>query len=155
MRFQHEKEEVLIEYHEERIAIIKGKLRDKEWIQKHALLWQVANDGKLIICDATGLSEDDVYAVSSAYYVQFKVDGLSQFQFEKIMDGIDEILEAEGFEIDLGLSQFNVCLKEYKFVYYKDNKTSIEVDFSSRTCERVATGKMVPEYKERCKLFAA
>jgi len=155
MQFEHEKLQETIEYHQKRIEIIKGQLMDKEYLQKHAIIWQLTNDGVLIICDITGISKDDVYVSTTTSFVQFKVDGLSQFQFDNIMDGIDDILESEGFKLMPDMCRFLEYSNTYSFVYRNDDGVTLDVDFSSRTCNRVETGKMVPEIKQVCNLFAA
>ena len=153
-RFKHEEIEANIKRAERDIKRYKAELSNIDKQQFAATVWQVATEGELIILDVTQRSAKDLYTDKWSDTVKFKIDGITQWQFEEIMDEFDYMLEAEGFVLDMDRSRFCEWSRSYDFEYWKDNKM-IRIEFASKSCKQVATGRMIAEKKSVCALFAA
>lgn len=135
--FPHEQTERALQHAYQDIAILKQQLQDKANRQLRSVSWEIE--------------------VLHAYYpvVVFSYNSgctivvqkaLTPNAYEQLLEDVEDILYDNGYEYDDNIEQTD---RTTYFLHRTTNQT-YWIAFKSAVCEKIPTGKLVPEYKQDC-----
>lgn len=140
-KFGHETLISNIEYHQEAIIECKNNLRDKKYLNKKAVLWE--------------LNELEhyypMYGYTSGDSISYSVNQkITPDTFDKLFADIEEILEVNGYQ-PLTEDDVYPYYKEKDYYFYIKGKGDfIKFKINSGVCSKIKTGKMVAEEITDC-----
>ena len=147
MKFHHEKLKEDNRLFEDVIQSNKREMKDKSFADITALCWEICD-----YWESCEIGEANFYKTSVDLFVDRP---LTPAQWDEVMSDIDDILIAKAFKLDASRSS-SFTTNRWNLVYIQktfDKIETIRIEIMSNNCERIQTGRLVPEYEVRCGLI--
>ena len=144
MLFYHEELDMIIKHTQRQLTRLL-KQRKQADFGRASVLWDMAQS----------LPAASKYWNSARSLRVYLQGSFSIFAFDKLLDELDCIAEAAGYEFDCNLTRYSTWDNQYVLYYGNKEGKDLTLYIASSSCKSVPTGKMIPETKTQCNMVTA